>query len=303
MSLLHLFQSTSPFLRNLLPAIGTSYGLQALVALPSILLQSERFYDVSGSLTYLSCVTLSLLLPTARTHIWSSPEFNWRQLALSAAVMTWATRLGAYLFRRINMENGQDSRFTKIRGNPVRFASAFFAQATWVTLCSLPVLAVNSLPASAFPNDPSITITDIIGFSVYLFGIGFECLADYQKSVWSHEKRQKRHEEEFITRGLWGTSRHPNYFGEITLWTGIAIASAGVLCSDAAVTSLGLESKVLGRLAMFSMAAVSPSFVTLLLFKVSGIPLTEKKYDKKYAGNKSYQQWKKNTPLFFPKLF
>ena len=104
----------NPFLRTLVPSIGLAYGIQAAVAIPSIIAQNERFYDLSGSLTYLSCTALSLFLPALRARsaaaLTGAPKpgwpsllgalsgqggplgFNWRQVALSAAVSIWATR-------------------------------------------------------------------------------------------------------------------------------------------------------------------------------------------------------------------
>lgn len=113
-SLLHATNFHNPFLRTLVPSIALAYGIQATVAIPSILAQSERFYDLSGSLTYLSCTALSLYLPTLRARAgaaalggtkppWpsllaavagkgASSALNWRQVALSAAVSVWAVR-------------------------------------------------------------------------------------------------------------------------------------------------------------------------------------------------------------------
>ena len=81
------------------------------------------------------------------------------------------------------------------------------------------------------------------------------------------EKKEKKHSEDFLTRGLWGKSRHPNYFGESTLWTGIATTAAGVMMSRAGLNGMGMGSRI-GALAM---AAVSPAFVTFLLLKVSSL--------------------------------
>lgn len=111
-TLLRLTAFKSPFLSTLVPSIGLAYGLQAAVAIPSIVAQSERFYDLSGSLTYISCTALSLYLPTIRARYAAAavdaakpafPSFlaalqgaggplNWRQVVLSAAVSIWATR-------------------------------------------------------------------------------------------------------------------------------------------------------------------------------------------------------------------
>lgn len=289
-SVLHATNFKNPFLRTLVPAIGLAYGLQAATAIPSILGQSERFYDLSGSLTYISCTALSLYLPTLRARAaaslsstapaWPSllqsltskggvNAWNWRQVVLSAAVTIWATRLGTFLFSRITAENGQDSRFENIRNSPPKFLVAFFAQATWVSLCLMPVLALNSIPATTLAALPMVTIIDVIGLALYIGGITFEATADRQKSQWMEEKKKKQHDEDFLTRGLWSKSRHPNYFGESTLWTGIATVAGGVLLSGVGQQGMGFSGGLGGRLGALAMVGVSPAFVTFLLLKVS----------------------------------
>lgn len=177
--------------------------------------------------------------------------------------------MGSYLFRRISAD-GNDSRFDSIRNSPPKFLGAFFAQATWVTLCLLPVLAVNSLPAALLSTLPAgVAITDIIGLLLYVGGLSFEVTADRQKEQWVHEKKQKEHDENFLTRGLWSKSRHPNYFGEATLWTGIATVAGGVLVSNVGQVGMGLAGGLGGRALGLIMAGVSPAFVTFLLLKVS----------------------------------
>ena len=211
--------------------------------------------------------------------------------------------VGTYLFSRISAD-GSDSRFDGIRNSPPKFLGAFFAQATWVSLCLMPVLAINSLPVSTFAAlSGAVGITDIIGILLYLGGLSFEVTADRQKNAWVQEKKQKKHDEDFLTRGLWSKSRHPNYFGESTLWTGIATLSAGVLCSSAGQLGMGLAGWGLaGKTIAAAMAGVSPAFVTFLLLKVSGIPMSENKYDKRYGDREDYQKWKRETPMFIPKL-
>lgn len=176
--------------------------------------------------------------------------------------------MGTYLFQRV-MKDGSDSRFDKIKKSPPQFLGAFFAQATWVSLCLLPVLAVNSIPHTAFAALPSLMLTDILGLALYLGGISFEVTADRQKNKWVQEKREKKHEEDFLTRGLWSKSRHPNYFGESTLWTGIATLAGGVLVSNVGQVGMGLAGSPYGKAAALAMAGVSPAFVTFLLLKVS----------------------------------
>ncbi|KAG0648621.1 hypothetical protein D0Z07_4923 [Hyphodiscus hymeniophilus] len=322
-SLLHLTNFRNPFLRTLIPSVSAAFAIQTAVAIPSILAQSERFYDLSGSLTYLSVTALSLYLPTLRARAslaggikpaWPSlldalkggagagaNALNWRQVVLSTAVAVWATRLGSYLFQRV-LSDGKDSRFDEIKKSPPKFLVAFMAQATWVSLCLMPVLAINSIPHAALATLPLLKTTDVLGLLLFLGGLSFEVAADRQKDGWVQEKKRKEHDEDFLTRGLWSKSRHPNYFGESTLWTGIATVAGGILVGNVGQVGMGLAGTNYGRILGLGMAAVSPAFVTFLLLKVSGVPMSEKKYDERYGNRKDYQEWKKNTPMFIPKL-
>ena len=168
----------------------------------------------------------------------------------------------------------------------------------------MPVLAINSVPATVFASLPaSVALTDILGLLLYTGGLSFEVAADRQKDQWVQEKKQKKHSEEFLTRGLWSKSRHPNYFGESTLWTGIAVLAGGVLCRNVGQVGMGRAGTGFGgKLLAAAMAGVSPAFVTFLLLKVSGVPMSEIKYDQRYGDRKDYQAWKKNTPMFVPKF-
>ncbi|CAN9086758.1 unnamed protein product [Alternaria alternata] len=271
-TLLRVTAFKNPLLRTLVPSVALAYGIQAAVAVPSIAAQTERYYDLSGSLTYLS--------------------------------------LGSYLYKRIQSDEGKDSRFDSIRTSPPKFFVAFFAQATWVSLCTLPVILVNSVPRSAYATSllgkavsSKPYLTDILGLAIFVFGLTFEVIADRQKDAWVQAKKQKKHSEEFLTHGLWSKSRHPNYFGEATLWSGIAIAAAGLLVRQPAQAALGLSGGLGGQMLVAGMCAASPAFVSFLLLKVSGVPLSENKYDERYGDRKDYQKWKRETPMFVPKIW
>ncbi|PTB42871.1 hypothetical protein M441DRAFT_77939 [Trichoderma asperellum CBS 433.97] len=332
---LHITNFHSPLLRSIIPCFATAFAIQGAVAIPSILAGSERFFDVSGSVTFLAVGTLSLYLPALRAraaayagnaatlprlpslievlkggagagagaNAGAAALLSWRQLVLTGMTAAWAVRLGSFLFHRI-LTAGHDSRFDSIRHKPARFSGAFFFQAVWVSLQLMPVIMLNAIPAAVLASAiPRTLATDVIGMSIWLAGFVYEVLADVQKSRWQREKKLKLHDEEFMTSGLFSKSRYPNYFGEISLWTGIATASAGVLARLPVQQALGLSGGPLGVITTTVLSFVSPAFAAFLLLKVSGIPLSEKKYDKRYGDRKEYQEWKKNTPRLIPKLW
>ena len=118
----------------------------------------------------------------------------------------------------------------------------------------------------------------IIGSSLWIIGFVIEAISDHQKKVFRQNISNKGN---FIKSGLWSWSRHPNYFGEIVLWTGIAVI--------ALPTMIGFKYIVL----------ISPIFVYFLLTKISGIPMLEKSSDKKWGNDADYLDYKKNTPILF----
>jgi len=209
--------------------------------------------------------------------------------------------VGSHLFARI-LSHGPDSRFDKIKTSPPKFAVAWFFQAVWVSLCLSPVIALNALSPLLLRTLP-VLATDVLGFGIFLGGLGFEVLADRQKDAWMKAKKEKKHDEDFLTSGLWSLSRHPNYFGESMLWSGIAVAAGGVIVRDIGQKGLGLGGGLGGRAIGVGLAAVSPMFVTWLLTRVSGVPMSETKYDKRYGDREDYKRWKKETPVFVPRLW
>lgn len=114
--------------------------------------------------------------------------------------------MGSYLFQRVLAE-GKDSRFDEIKKSPPKFFGAFFAQAMWVSLCIMPILAINSAPSIALSSTAlgsSVLLTDVLGLGLWAGGFLTEVIADRQKSQWLKEKRNKEHDEHFLTKGLFG---------------------------------------------------------------------------------------------------
>lgn len=247
-------------------AVGLAFLIQWIAFIPAYVFQTEKFYDLTGSLTYLSVTILAVVF---------SRNIDGRTLLLMGVVMVWALRLGTFLFRRIK-KAGKDDRFDKIKPSFIRFLNTWTIQGLWVAFtASAALIAITST------NRKPLDALAFIGLAVWVFGFAFEVIADAQKSRFN---AQPENRGKFIQTGLWSRSRHPNYFGEIVLWVGVALMAAPVLQGWQWV------------------ALISPVFVTLLLTRVSGVPLLEKKADAKWGGQKDYEAYKKRTPVLIPSL-
>ncbi len=246
--------------------VGLAFIIQWLAYIPAYLKQTEKFYDITGSFTYIAAITLALVL---------SPNLDARAILLWSLVVVWALRLGSFLFRRIH-KAGKDDRFDEIKPSFIRFLNAWTIQALWVTFT-----ASAALIAITTTTRKELDIFALVGFLVWAFGFAMEVIADVQKSRFNADPANKG---KFIQTGLWSRSRHPNYFGEIVLWIGVMIIALPVLQGWQWV------------------ALISPVFVTLLLTRVSGVPLLEKKADQRWSGQAEYDTYKKQTPVLIPRI-
>ena len=240
--------------------------LQVIFFIPSFLLKTEKYYDLVGSLTYVTTVSLAYFSVETKTMIDSIIYFY---------VMVWALRLGIYLFRRVR-NDGKDVRFEKAKRHFFWFLQYWMGQALWVSLT-----ACAAIIAILSPEEDSLPVLAMVGMALWLSGFTIESISDYQKRVFRKENNPS---EAFIHTGLWARSRHPNYFGEITLWTGIAVIALNTLT--------GIEYITL----------ISPFFVYILLTRMSGVNLLEGIADERYGHLEEYQRYKRNTPVLVPKL-
>ena len=242
-----------------------AFAINWLVFVPSAIARTEHFYDLTGGITYLSVTTAAVML---------SQVLDLRATLVAAMVMVWAARLSIFLFLRIS-KSGKDSRFDEIKKNPAHFFFAWTVQGLWVLLTAGAALAV----ITGGVREPLGTV-GIAGIAVWAAGMLIEIVADRQKSKF---KADPANEGRFIDTGLWAWSRHPNYFGEIVIWTGMAIVALPVLHGWQYVT------------------LISPVFVAFLLIKVSGIPMLEDKADERWGGQDDYEAYKQRTPVLVPK--
>ena len=227
--------------------------LQIIFFIPSFLLKTEKYYDLVGSLTYIATVSLAYFSVENKTMIDSIIYFY---------VMVWALRLGIYLFRRVR-NDGKDVRFEQAKRHFLWFLQYWMGQALWVSLTASPaIIGILS------PEDDLLPVLAMIGMALWLSGFTIESVSDYQKRVFRKENNPS---EAFIHTGLWSRSRHPNYFGEIMLWTGIAVIALNTLT--------GIEYITL----------ISPIFVYILLTRMSGINKLEQIADERYGHLEEYQ--------------
>ena len=242
-------------------AVLLAFLIQWILFIPAYIFQTEKFYDLSGSLTYISVVSFCFYNNSDSNNI------NLGNLIISLMIIIWATRLGSFLFIRIK-KAGEDIRFREIKKSPSRFFMTWTLQGMWVSLCSACAL-------TGIAN--GILINSYFYIGVVIFTIGFitEIIADYQKTIFRKDPNNK---DKFINSGLWKYSRHPNYLGEIILWLGISIISFSSLNEWELIT------------------LISPIFTYLLLVYVSGIRILEYNGNKKWGHLDSYKEYKDNTP-------
>lgn len=241
--------------------VALAFLIQWVAFVLAYLQRTEKFYDLTGSFTYLSVAALAVLL---------SPVRDARSILLWIMVSVWAVRLGSFLVTRIHRD-GKDGRFDEIKQSFLRFLMTWTLQGLWVSLTLAAALA-----AITTQNRGGLDMVAGIGFLVWLAGFGVEVMADDQKRRWRADPRNKG---KFINTGLWAWSRHPNYFGEISLWIGVTIIALPVLQGWQWV------------------ALISPLFVTLLLTRVSGVPMLEQRADEKWGGQPAYEAYKAKTPV------
>lgn len=245
--------------------VGLAYLIQWLAFIPAYVRQSERFYDLTGAVTYGTVTIVAVVL---------APEVDGRSILLLALVVVWAGRLGTFLVRRVR-KAGKDDRFDAIKSSFVRFLMTWTLQGLWVSLTLAAALA-----AITTTERKELGLVAAIGALVWAAGFAVEAAADLQKSRFRADPANRGR---FISTGLWAWSRHPNYFGEIVLWVGVAMIALPVLRGWQWVT------------------LISPLFVTLLLTRVSGVPLLEKKADAKWGGRDDYEAYKTRTPVLVPR--
>ena len=230
--------------------------IQWIAFVPSWLGRTEKFFDLMGSCGYLVAVWAALLC---------SGLLNARSLVIVFCITLWALRLGVYLTIRV-VRTGSDQRFDEIKQSFPLLFMTWTLQALWIIVTSSAALVALTSSNSSPPVDPWL----LGGAILWIAGISLEVIADAQKSKFRSDPLNKH---KFISTGLWALSQHPNYFGEILLWVGIAAMSFPTLHGWQFVT------------------LASPVFVWLLLTRISGARMLDDRAKKLWGDDPEYQQY------------
>jgi len=251
-------------------AVLIAFIIQWAAFIPAYAFQTEKFYDLTGTLTYLTVTWYTLYMSSEKFT-----NLNGASIAIVLFISLWAIRLGSFLFSRIH-KDGEDKRFRTIKPSATQFFMTWTLQGLWVSLCSMCAL-------TAISSESGVVVNAFYYLGVVLFIYGFytEVKADNEKSKFRSVPENR---DKFITTGLWAKSRHPNYFGEIVLWAAIAVISLPSLS--------GLQYITL----------ISPIFTYVLLVHVSGVRMLEARGQKKWGHLEEYKAYQKSTPMLFPKL-
>ena len=239
---------------------SVSYVLHWLIFIPSYIYQTEHYFDLTGSVSYLSAIALGFYL---------NPSMDPRDLMIGVLITIWALRLGTFLFSRVK-QDGKDKRFTVMKTQFHWYIMTWTMGGLWVFL----TMAAGLAAITSNVNVP-LGIMAYLGLALWIIGFSIEVIADKQKRNF---KKRENKEKEFITDGLWAWSRHPNYFGEITLWVGLTLIALPVLSGWQLVT------------------LISPIFVYILLTRISGIPMLENRSQKKWGSDPEYVDYIQRTP-------
>jgi len=234
-----------------------------LLFLLALLIKKNDIVDVSWGMGFGLLVLFSL---------WESPMLHWRQLMVLLLVMLWGIRLTVYIFIR-NKGKAEDFRYAKWRKEWGKnwvlrsWLQVFMLQGFFMLLIAYPVFL------NGFQRAADVNLLDLVGLLVWLLGFGFEAIGDAQMLRFKKDPLNRR---KIMNKGLWRYTRHPNYFGEATMWWGIFLITLNSVYNWWGV--------------------FSPIVITWLLLKVSGVPLLEKKY----AENPAYLDYIKRTSSFLP---
>jgi len=246
-----------------------------LTQLAVIVIYMTAWYLVARALTRFDVADIAWgpgFIVSALTAAAASDNLHPRAYLVMALVIVWGMRLSLHVYLR-NRGKSEDARYRAWRqewgknANIRAFFQVFLLQGLLLLVIALPVTSAIIAEKSPF------TILDAAGLVIWAMGFLFEAISDWQLVRF---KKNPAHKGKIIMTGLWRYSRHPNYFGEVTLWWGIYLIAVAAGAGWPMI--------------------IGPLTITFLILKVSGIPMLEKKYE----GNPEFEEYRQRTSAFFP---
>jgi steroid 5-alpha reductase family enzyme len=208
----------------------------------------------------------------AWTTLFLGGSFTPRQLIASLLVLIWGLRLSVRIYLR-NRGKGEDVRYRQWRERWGKsfvlrsYLQVFILQGFILLLNVLPVLVINTYDSG------NTGFLDFLGVLLWMMGFCFESLSDWQLDQFTKDPSSRG---KIMDRGLWRYSRHPNYFGEVTMWWGLYVLALSVPWGWISI--------------------IGPLTITSMILFVSGIPMTEKLLE----NSPSFADYKKRTSVFIP---
>ena len=245
--------------------VFTILFLNSLFFIHSYFFKTDIFFDLTGSISFISIGILSLIL---------IPDVDGNQILIFFLLIFWALRLGPYLFIR-RLGSGVDERLGEYFKTPLSLYFLWIMNSLWVFMTSISMIIIFSSK-----ENYNFGLVQWLGLLIWILGFIIEVVSDSQKS-----KFNKKNKGKFINIGLWKYIRHPNYLGEIIIWLGIFVISISYINSIFA-----------------SLSVLSPIFVFVLLRFLTGVPQLEVRGDEKWGKQKEYINYKKETGIIFPKF-
>lgn len=246
--------------------ILSSLAVFAYMNLFFLLSQALKRNDIVDIAWGLGFVMLSLL------NLVLVPDLHWRRGLILLLVITWGLRLSGYIFIR-NKDKPEDFRYAQWRKewgkNQIlrSYLQVFVLQSLFMLGIAYPLVIITGASKSGF------IWSDLLGIALWCLGFYFEAVGDEQMRKFKKETSNKG---KIMRSGLWRYTRHPNYFGEATMWWGVFFLSLGFYNGYWAIAS--------------------PIVISFTLLWISGVPMLEKKY----KDNQKYQDYIRNTPTFIP---
>ena len=232
---------------------------------------------------------------TASTLVYSTknPRIQWS----ASAVTAWSVKLALFLlYRVVQSKDGKDNRLDEILSSPTRAAGFWLFSLAWGSICSLPHVLGTTSSSVGHP------VALRLGSAMAAIGWLTETLADYQKHTW-----KQTNPNEPIRHGLWSLSQHPNWLGNLLLWTGVLVMNAPALVEPVLFPNRATWLTRVWSYRRVGLAACSPLFMLYLFWSQAtgrllpeGLAATKKRYG--YGVDQSYTQYVDTTPLIFPSI-